>query len=127
MSFAHFSIRAAIAFCRANSISGGGNDVIYGGQGADSIIGGDGNDIVVGRDGNDTLTGDQGRDLLTPCLLPIKADDNGIPQSYPECVRAMVTMDPEADLRLESYAVLCAHRARIIVARVSDASLPATE
>ncbi len=28
---------------------------------------------------------------------------------------------------LESYAVLGAHRACIIVARVSDASLPATE
>ncbi len=28
---------------------------------------------------------------------------------------------------LESYSVLCAHRAGIIVARVSDASLPATE
>ena len=28
---------------------------------------------------------------------------------------------------LESYSVLCEHRARIIVARVSDASLPATE
>ena len=28
---------------------------------------------------------------------------------------------------LESHAVFSAHRARIIVARVSDASLPATE
>jgi Ca2+-binding RTX toxin-like protein len=49
---------------RFNILSGGGNDILAGGQRADRIAGGAGNDQLFGLDGHDTLIGGLGADTL---------------------------------------------------------------
>ena len=48
-----------------DSLAGGGNDRIFGGEGKDALDGNSGNDRLIGGEGRDTLDGGEGSDWLS--------------------------------------------------------------